>query len=535
MKTVNSILGIILSLTFLLSGCMKDDIDELRRQQAESDERLTALEDWQKSTNSQIASLQGLVNALENNDYVTGVSPVKEDGVEIAYTISFSKSSPITIYHGKKGEKGDAGKDAQAPSIGIAKHTDSKYYWTLDGQWLLDESGKKIPVTGDKGDKGDQGNQGATGSTGAQGQNGVPPKVAIGSDNYWYISTNGTATGIPPAIGWTSTGVKATGAKGDIGPVGPTGPQGDQGDAIFAADGIDLTNEDYVIFTLADGVTTIKLPKYKSIGISFDQPGIFAAGTTQTINYTSTGTTEPTNIRIVDVPVGWKVTVNSTQKTFTVVAPTTIAADNFEGEPTVLIGIDNEVVAMYGLKIRAEGFYRVGDYYPDPMAIYENGVLKSGTVAVGVVFLLDNHSAGDYPYSKVSRHGKMVGLYERVVGTLDETWATDYGITYNAAAGWYMPAYGANDYDALYCAYNGMTYETWNIGKPNDISKNYTERTWFRTKITDAGGDNITDSWYWVSSRDAIGNAYRLHFNSGNVEISGFNLSSNKTRAIKTF
>lgn len=184
----------------------------------------------------------------------------------------------------------------------------------------------------------------------------------------------------------------------------------------------------------------------------------------------------------------------------------------------------------------AQAGYKVGDYYPDPTAIYQNGVLISGTAAVGVVFWLDNQTVGEHPYDKVSEHGKIVGLYERAVAIWDYgIWVTDYGTTYNTGTGWYMPAYGANDYDALYCAYNGMTYETWDTGKPNDISKNYTERAWFRKKITDAGGDNITDSWYWVSHVNPTGNAYRLHFNSGNVEISGYYLTSNKTRAIKAF
>lgn len=186
----------------------------------------------------------------------------------------------------------------------------------------------------------------------------------------------------------------------------------------------------------------------------------------------------------------------------------------------------------------AQAGYKVGDYYPDPTAIYENGVLISGTAAVGVVFWLDNQTVGDHPYDKVSQHGKIVGLYERPASHLDAscmTWIANYGATYNAGTGWFIPAYGEKDYYHLYCAYNGMEYETWDTGKPSDISKNWGERGWFRKKITDAGGDNITDSWYWVSSVNGINNAYRLHFNSGNVELSGNILSSNKTRAIKAF
>ena len=558
MKTVNSILGIILSLTFLLSGCMKDDIDELRRQQAENEERLTALEDWQKSTNNQIASLQGLISALENNDYVTGVSPVKEGGVEVGYTISFSKSSPITIFHGKKGEKGDAGKDAQAPSIGIAKHTDSKYYWTLDGQWLLDESGKKIPVTGDKGDKGDQGNQGATGSTGAQGQNGVTPKVAIGSDNYWYISANGTATGIPPATGWTSTGVKATGATGIPGPAGPVGPKGDQGDAIFAANGIDLTNDDYVLFTLADAITTIKLPKYKSIGIAFDQPGIFAAGATQTIAYTSTGTVEPTTIRVVDVPTGWKVTINSTQKTFTVVAPTAITADNFERETTVLIGNGNDIAAMYGLLLRSTGAAEneIGACY------YEKGVVigmvyikNDGTSGSGKVVSLDEsalswcNSGGQSGAINMDNGMGNMQTIQAEVNIGGKNW-TDFpsfnwvhnvknkGIPdYNNNNGigiWYFPS--RSELEHLFCVYNGQPLETWTAWNsyPSWGANIVAANTAFNNKLTTIGGTAFSAGYYWSSSEDGIG-VWCVNFGNGFLIGALGNAFNNSTRAILCF
>ena len=53
--------------------------------------------------NTNISSLQTIVTALQNNDYVTGATPLMKDGKEIGYTITFSKSNPITIYHGKDG------------------------------------------------------------------------------------------------------------------------------------------------------------------------------------------------------------------------------------------------------------------------------------------------------------------------------------------------------------------------------------------------------------------------------------------------
>lgn len=178
--------------------------------------------------------------------------------------------------------------------------------------------------------------------------------------------------------------------------------------------------------------------------------------------------------------------------------------------------------------------YKVGDYYPDPTAIYQNGVLISGTAAIGIVFWLDNQDVGDYPYSKVSQHGKVVGLYEDAADTWTDTWANNYGTTYNAGAGWALPTVTEINY--LYCSYNSMNYERWilNSGydsKPSNIEKHYTERSWFRAKITNAGGNDITDDWYWASPQNK-GYAPAMHFNSGNLLLY-YNIF--KSRAIKSF
>lgn len=71
--------------------------------------------------NTNISSLQTIVNALQNNDYITGVTPTTKDGETIGYTITFTKSQPITIYHGEDGQ------DGYTPQIGVKKDTDDIY------------------------------------------------------------------------------------------------------------------------------------------------------------------------------------------------------------------------------------------------------------------------------------------------------------------------------------------------------------------------------------------------------------------------
>lgn len=240
---------------FGLSSCGDDyDDSELRGDIENLEGRITALEEWQKSVNTDIRSLQSLVEALEDKDYVTAVTPL-EDGT--GYVISFLKSGNVTIKHGEKGE------DGTTPVISVKQDSDGKHYWTVNGEWLLD-NGNKMPVTGEKGDKGDKGDKGA---------DSIAPQVRINKDtNLWEISTDGGKT-------WTSTGIKATGDKGN------TGAQGPQGDAIFAKDGIDYTSDlDNVIFTLADG-TKITLPRTSALTVGFESYETFMlTPTTNVIN-----------------------------------------------------------------------------------------------------------------------------------------------------------------------------------------------------------------------------------------------------------
>ena len=156
--------------TLWLPSC-SDDYDDAWIKEATEDlkDRVTALEEWQKSVNTDIRSLQSLVAALEDKDYVTAVTPL-EDGT--GYVISFLKSGNVTIKHGERGEQGENGEDGTTPVISVKQDSDGKHYWTVNGEWLLD-NGNKMPVTGEKGDKGDKGDKGA---------DAIAPQVRINTD-----------------------------------------------------------------------------------------------------------------------------------------------------------------------------------------------------------------------------------------------------------------------------------------------------------------------------------------------------------------
>ena len=208
------------------------------------EERVSKLEKLCAEMNTNISSLQGIVSALQNQDYITAVNELTSDGKVIGYTINFAKGQPITIYHGKDGADG---KDGSTPVIGVKQDTDGIWYWTLNGEWLLDDNGQKIKAVGTDGKDGQNGKDG---QDGAPGKDGITPLLKI-EDGYWYISyDNGT--------NWTKLD-KAVGEDGKDGKDGKDGDIGLTGDSLFT--GIDTSDSDFVVFTLSDG-TEIKIPTW---------------------------------------------------------------------------------------------------------------------------------------------------------------------------------------------------------------------------------------------------------------------------------
>ena len=221
-----SLLLLTLTLCFF-TACHKDIWTELEN----LDQRVTKLEELCKEMNTNITSLQTIVSVLQSNDFITGIVEIKKNGEVIGYTITFGKQDPITIYHGEDGS-------ATAPIIGVAQDTDGVYYWTLNGVWLLDENGNKLPVSG---------------KDGQSGTNGSMPQLII-EEGYWYVSYDNGAT-------WTELG-KAIGEEGE---------KGEKGDSMFQSV---TQDENYVYFTLADG-TVIKIAKGDSSNESANEDFIF--------------------------------------------------------------------------------------------------------------------------------------------------------------------------------------------------------------------------------------------------------------------
>ena len=133
---------LIVIISLLISLCSCDILGhrEIWDKLQEHEDRIAKLEVLCERLNENISALQTVLTALECNDYVTDVTKIMENGVEIGYSITFAKGGTVTIYHGSDGT------DGSAPKIGIRKASDGEYYWTSNGEWMTGEDGEKIPA-----------------------------------------------------------------------------------------------------------------------------------------------------------------------------------------------------------------------------------------------------------------------------------------------------------------------------------------------------------------------------------------------------
>ena len=79
-----------------VSGCYDDSA--LKETLKDHEERIFALEALCAQLNTNQTSLQTVIDALDSNDYVTGVAPIVEGNKTIGYTLTFKNSGSVTIY-----------------------------------------------------------------------------------------------------------------------------------------------------------------------------------------------------------------------------------------------------------------------------------------------------------------------------------------------------------------------------------------------------------------------------------------------------
>lgn len=513
-EMINKILLVILIALAIMSSCGKEDLSDINY-------RVSTLEDWRQSVNNNITSLQGLVQALQQKDFVTDVKPLSDGS---GYQINFLKNTSIIIRNGGTGI---------TPIIGTKQYTDGKYYWTVNGEWLLSGT-TKIQVAGEK------------------GESGLSPR--IGANGNWWV-------------GNSDTGVEV------------------QGDAVFAKNGFNNSRNDYLEVTLADGTTKIRLPKYKSFKIGADSSnGVLEISASTTIELklpdglktsdcsamiaqvvSSRGIGADIQTRSVNSE--WKVRVNL--PTFT----NGVCNNNASVEVTPPTGIDNleeavlEITILSNLGTRIETsrnlkkivMYSLGDYYPDPDVTFNpDKTVASGTAPIGIVFRLSNEVDGK------SRSGWIINLKQsltklswgaktkndeldtyngfenmKYIKNMDPDFSnhpaykyahdlnpstTDY--TGSSKGIWYLPTF--RELHIFYTVYNQSPLNSFGLRYPE-----HQER--FNKKISDAGGMPILSEDYWSShSERNIENILIFNFYSGNAGWKHFSDLCN-VRAISEF
>ena len=224
-------------MSLFLSGCGYDD-DEVWNAINDQEERIAALEEWQKTANENIAALQAIVNG---NDYITSVEEIKEGDEVIGYTINFYRQGEVTIYNGKDGEKGDM------PVISVTEGEDGRWYWTVNGELLEDANGNPVCASGKDGEDGEDGEDGQDGADGEDGQPGSSgssaPIPQVKTENgEVYLSVDGGTT-------WYKI----------------SGSNTTSGDSFIESV---VDDKSYYTFNLANG-ESIRVPKYTGLRLLY--------------------------------------------------------------------------------------------------------------------------------------------------------------------------------------------------------------------------------------------------------------------------
>ena len=224
----------------VLASCSSYDDTPLQERVGALEERISTLETKCDQMNKDIVSLRTIVDALGKDNYITDVK--EADG---KYTITFSNGKKIEV---------QGGLSIKAPQIAIEQGEDGLYYWTVDGERMVDPATGKavtanaaVPVAGDK------------------GADGVTPRLRV-ENGWWQVSYDEGKT-------WSNLSVVAEGSGAD---------------SIFSAV---EPGEDSVTFTLSSDGSKIVVPRSGILKLEVERSSdiLIGPGGTVKIPYTLTG------------------------------------------------------------------------------------------------------------------------------------------------------------------------------------------------------------------------------------------------------
>lgn len=302
MKKIISIF-VLASAIALATGCYDDSSVNSRIDILET--RVAALE----QLNSDISSLKTIIEGMQNSVCIKSVEPVSN-----GYRILFSDGESIEIHNGAKGDQGPKGQDGQTGDPGASgekgstpvisvKEDNGAFYWTIDGNYLLDEGKNKIPVSG------------------------PAPKLKI-EDEKWYASYDGGNT-------WSLLGEAG-------------------GSATSFFSNVEVKSGS-VVFTLMDG-GTFELPIGNGFTLSVAQDVPCIAGIEIGVPYVITGAVDPVVYCVADGDYSSRI-----EKKNGCEGVVKIQAGDEAGEGQVLVFASNGVKTLVKCIVLSKGVLNVTD------------------------------------------------------------------------------------------------------------------------------------------------------------------------------
>ena len=298
---------LVAAVAMLFTACEFDPTD-LNNRIDDLENRVTELEETIAALNQDIAGVETLVNAMQNNVYVSKI--VKGEN---GYEVYFTNGEKIEIADGKAGE---AGKDGVTVTV-MLDEEDGQYYWAVikDGVTsFIEVDDKRLPV------KGEQGNT---------------PKMRVvmeGETGYWEVSYDNGET-------WERVLLE------DGTPVTTSGGAG----GLFKEAYID-EDTNTAVFVFLNG-ETLEIELRSDLYVNFKGEAVesadFRYGETKTFEMEAVGVVKA----IVTTPDEWKASFDKANAVWSITAPSiehALCAD-LEGEVALIyFGEENQssVVTM---------------------------------------------------------------------------------------------------------------------------------------------------------------------------------------------
>lgn len=324
------------------------------------EDRVSKLEAWCDAANSNITALQAAVQALESEDCIVEIVPIEENGAEVGYRFEFKSGKTISVYLYGNSEDGFSG--GTMPAIAVKQDTDGSWYWTIDGEWLYNEEGKKVPAVG------------------------TTPKIKI-EDNVWYVSYDEGKT-------WTAAGDAGDGAV--------------SGGSVFSSVEYD---KDYVYFTLTDG-SLLTVQRAADFDIVFEggNEQVYSPNDILEVAYTIAGGDEMSIVKAF-ASEGWSAKVEKTDAVSGIIRVTS-PSESMDGEIIVFVSDGRDKTLMRTLSFESGVMSIIDDTYTVGH--------EAATIEVRLTTNLDYMVQTDAEWLSVAAGTKAVMREDVLVVTVEE-------------------------------------------------------------------------------------------------------------------